>query len=135
MLDLRRKDNDKEVKVAIIDSGLDTSHPDFPLYNFEAHNYRDLTGTSATHDAVGDGIHAAELVHGVAPRAELYIAKAFNLLRLCVGHFSRFSNLFYAHAGPANQKGKVEVHREMMQVPGSERSVHVRPRLIVADGG
>ncbi len=78
MLDLQRKDNDKKVKVAIIDSGLDTSHPDFPLYNFEAHNYRDLTGTSATHDAVGDGTHAAELVHGVAPRAELYIAKAFD---------------------------------------------------------
>ena len=77
-MDRRRKDNDGKVKVAIIDSGLDTSHPDFLSYNFGAHNTQDWTGTSATHDAVGHGTHAAGLIHRVAPRAELYIAKAFN---------------------------------------------------------
>ena len=78
VLDSRRKDNDKKVKVAIIDSGLDISHPDFASDNFGPHNCQDWTGTSATHDAVGHGTHAAGLVRRVAPEAELYIAKAFD---------------------------------------------------------
>ena len=64
--------------MAIIDSGLDISHPDFASDNFGPHNCQDWTGTSATHDAVGHGTHAAGLVRRVAPEAELYIAKAFN---------------------------------------------------------
>ena len=80
LLDSRRKDNDEKVKVAIIDSGLDPLHPAFSLYNFGPHNYRDWTGNSAIHDAVGHGTHAAGLVCRVAPKAELYIAKAFNSL-------------------------------------------------------
>ena len=64
--------------MAIIDSGLDRSHPDFASDNFGPHNCRDWTHTSATHDAVGHGTHAAGLVRRVAPKAELYIAKAFD---------------------------------------------------------
>ena len=76
-MDERRKDDDEKVKVAIIDSGIDSSHPDFHSYKFGAHNTRDWTGSSATHDSVGHGTHAAGLIHRVAPEAELYIAKTF----------------------------------------------------------
>ena len=88
VMDRRRKDNDKKVKVAILDSGIDASHPQFSKYpmdggmsrfrGFGDHNCRDWTGSSATHDRVGHGTHAAALVLKVAPKAELYIAKIFN---------------------------------------------------------
>ena len=69
-MDERRKDDDEKVKVAIIDSGIDSSHPDFHSYKFGAHNTRDWTGTSATHDSVGHGPHAAGLIHRVAPEGK-----------------------------------------------------------------
>ena len=77
-MDRRRKDNDKRVKVAILDSGINASHPQFLRYSFGNHNCRDWTGSSATHDKVGHGTHAAALTLKVAPKVELFIAKVFN---------------------------------------------------------
>jgi subtilisin family serine protease len=78
VMERRRKDNDKRVKVAILDSGIDPSHPEFSNHTFGDHNSRDWTGSSATFDRVGHGTHAAALVLRVAPKAELYIGKVFN---------------------------------------------------------
>ncbi|MEV8507685.1 S8 family serine peptidase [Actinoplanes sp. NPDC051475] len=71
------------VKVAVLDTGIDATHPDFAGRIAEAQNF---TGTASTDDEVGHGTHVASIIagsgaasqgryRGVAPGAQLVIGK------------------------------------------------------------
>lgn len=76
------------VRVAVVDSGMDTSHPDLANKVVAQRNFTDEQGTG---DRVGHGTHVASIVAGsgaasdgrfagVAPGAELINAKALQLV-------------------------------------------------------
>jgi subtilisin family serine protease len=100
------KENDKPVKVAVLDTGLDLLHKDWPLaraLRFENSQpvrdsrepsqlsriklWKDFCGRpesqSSWTDVDGHGTQVAGLILRIAPRAELYIA------RICVGNKNR----------------------------------------------
>ncbi|MGW6795810.1 S8 family serine peptidase [Streptomyces chartreusis] len=75
----------ESVKVAVLDTGADQSHPDLAGRISEA---RDFSGSSGTGDAFGHGTHVASIIggsgaasgggkggKGVAPAADLFIGK------------------------------------------------------------
>lgn len=62
------------VKVGIIDSGIDTGHPDLTVAGGSNFTY---DGTSPTYDCNGHGTHVAGIVKAVAPEAEIYSLKVF----------------------------------------------------------
>jgi len=76
----------KGVKVAVLDTGIDTTHPDLASVVTES---KDFSGTGSTDDRVGHGTHVAATVagsgarsdglyKGVAPGARLLNAKVLN---------------------------------------------------------
>ncbi|MGV9849099.1 S8 family peptidase [Streptomyces sp. NPDC003442] len=76
----------KGVKVAVVDSGIDSTHPDLEKAVTEA---KDFSGTGSTDDRSGHGTHVAATVagsgarsgglyKGVAPGAEILNAKVLN---------------------------------------------------------
>ncbi|WP_030681417.1 S8 family peptidase [Streptomyces cellulosae] len=76
----------KGVKVAVLDTGVDTTHPDLASVVTES---KDFSGTGSTDDRVGHGTHVAATVagsgarsgglyRGVAPGAEILSAKVLN---------------------------------------------------------
>ncbi len=76
----------KGVRVAVLDTGIDASHPDLADAVVEA---EDFTGTGSTDDENGHGTHVAGIItgdgdasdgryRGVAPDAELVIGKVLN---------------------------------------------------------
>lgn len=54
----------KGVKVAVLDTGIDTTHPDLASVVTES---KDFSGTGSTDDRVGHGTHVAATVAGSAP--------------------------------------------------------------------
>lgn len=68
------------VKIAIIDTGIDTDHPD--LKHAIKKTYNSFNGSTNVNDVQGHGTHVAGVIGangvmvGVAPEAELYIVKA-----------------------------------------------------------
>lgn len=75
----------KGQKICVIDSGIDVDHPDLKK-NIKDGYYSAAMGSESTtsiFDGIGHGTHVAGLIAangkimGVAPEAELYIAKAF----------------------------------------------------------
>ncbi|MDH6550651.1 S8 family peptidase [Streptomyces sp. SAI-041] len=76
----------KGVEVAVLDTGIDTTHPDLAAAVTEA---KDFSGTGSTDDKAGHGTHVAATVagsgarsggryKGVAPGAEILNAKVLN---------------------------------------------------------
>lgn len=67
------------MRVAILDTGIDASHPVFSGCVFDENKCHDWTNSNdPTMDIVGHGTHSAALVLKVAPNASLYIAKVFD---------------------------------------------------------
>lgn len=75
------KKNARTVKIAIIDTGYDSSHP---LFEWVPHNVRPANEVfihdkkiEAAHnlDSNGHGTHSTSLLCTIAPRAEIYVAK------------------------------------------------------------
>lgn len=75
----RYKDGYVRVKVAIIDTGIDASHPLLKIFeeNGQIRCKSWIDGEPANTDDNGHGTHVAHSLLKVAPRAELYIAKVF----------------------------------------------------------
>lgn len=75
----RPQDDYEKVKVAVLDTGIDASHPVFLKHVFNDENCWDWTGSgSPTVDRIGHGTHSAALVLRIAPNASLYIGKVFD---------------------------------------------------------
>ncbi len=67
------------MKVAILDTGIDASHPAFLHHVFNDETCKDWTGSGGpTVDRIGHGTHSAALVLKVAPNASLYVGKVFD---------------------------------------------------------
>lgn len=79
VLERRSLSDDEKVRVAMLDTGIDASHPAFLGRVFDENNCHDWTNSNgSTMDIVGHGTHSAALVLKVAPNASLYIAKVFD---------------------------------------------------------
>lgn len=68
------------VKVAVVDSGIDASHPDIGLVNgyvaiTEGEDLRFVYDTSPHDDSFGHGTACAGIIRSLAPRCELYSVK------------------------------------------------------------
>ncbi|KAH7309953.1 hypothetical protein BKA65DRAFT_485176 [Rhexocercosporidium sp. MPI-PUGE-AT-0058] len=81
LLPLRRS-NGKRVKIAILDTGIDLSHPDFKEDQSVSRTNRrikipedflDVDGKA--HDTCGHGTHCVGLLRKVAPEADIYVAR------------------------------------------------------------
>ena len=79
LMQRREREGDTKVKIAVLDTGIDASHPTLANYQFNDKNCRDWTNSSkGTEDTIGHGTHVAATILKVAPNAELYIGKVFN---------------------------------------------------------
>jgi hypothetical protein len=82
MIKRRRKRNDKRVRVAVLDTGIDQSHPRI-IATLQKHDSRIieckdwLDSESGTADIVGHGTCVSELLLRVA-KVDLYVGKVFN---------------------------------------------------------
>jgi subtilisin family serine protease len=66
--------NDKKVKIAILDTGVDLRHEAFEPNSVK--NWKSfLDNNTAMEDSYGHGTFTAALVHKIAPNAELFIAR------------------------------------------------------------
>ncbi|KUJ21222.1 subtilisin-like protein [Mollisia scopiformis] len=80
LLDGYRRNADKRVKIAIIDSGVDTQHPHIIQLQAEAEGWRRLRTASFVssveegQDYVGHGTHIVATVMRIAKWAEIYVA-------------------------------------------------------------
>ncbi|KAG4434252.1 hypothetical protein IFR05_010271 [Cadophora sp. M221] len=81
LLPLRRS-NGKRVKIAILDTGVDLSHPDFKEDQSASRmnrrikapeDFLDIEGKA--HDTCGHGTHGVGLLRKVAPEADIYVAR------------------------------------------------------------
>jgi subtilisin family serine protease len=63
------------VKVAILDTGIDATHPDVRESKHQIKAFKSWLTSGDTHDSFGHGTHIAGLLLELAPDAELYIAK------------------------------------------------------------
>lgn len=76
------KTKGKGIKIGIIDTGIDTDHPD--LKHAIKATYNSFDGSTNVEDGEGHGTHCAGiiaangLIQGVAPEADLYIVKALS---------------------------------------------------------
>ncbi|EFW99001.1 lipid acyl hydrolase [Grosmannia clavigera kw1407] len=84
-LQQRRRNNDRRVKIAILDSGLDAQHKDIIRLSQDddgkskIRDVKDWTTSSVgTSDSIGHGTYCAALLLEVAPNADLYVAKVFD---------------------------------------------------------
>ncbi|KAF7503470.1 hypothetical protein GJ744_003699 [Endocarpon pusillum] len=77
------KDGHVRVKVAIIDTGIDASHPLLKIFeeNGQIRCKGWIDGEPANTDDNGHGTHVAHSLLKVASRAELYIAKVFKQVK------------------------------------------------------
>jgi len=72
----RRRSNDRKVKVAILDTGINEDSPGIADYKRQILIRKDFTrSTVGTADEVGHGTNAAALLFKVAPQAVLCVAK------------------------------------------------------------
>jgi hypothetical protein len=73
----RRKENDRRIRVAVLDSGVDFRHPCFTMAKeegrLEAKSF--LPGLPGDQDDCGHGTHAADLVLRTAPDCILFAAR------------------------------------------------------------
>lgn len=68
----------KPVKIAVLDTGLDLSHPDIVAREEsikERYNWMDSRNIDNVQDSSGHGTHTTGLLLDYAPDAELYVAK------------------------------------------------------------
>ena len=77
MINNRRKENDKRVRIAILDSGIDLCHPTFIAAKEEGRleTKSFLIDLPGDQDACGHGTHAADLVLRTAPGCILFAAR------------------------------------------------------------
>jgi hypothetical protein len=72
----RRRSNDRKVRVAILDTGINMDSPGITDHEGQISNQEDFTGSSVgMADEVGHGTNTAALIFKVAPNAELCVAK------------------------------------------------------------
>ena len=91
----RRRDDDRRVKVAILDTGVDGGHPMFFNQTLDDYHCKNWSSTSrATDDEIGHGTHVAGLVVQVAPKVELYIGKVFDSTHADAGAPLRISEVW-----------------------------------------
>lgn len=81
-VDASRKDPDEScpcVKIAILDTGVDISHPDISReYKSGRIKYHDFTNESNDiEDLDGHGTHSVSLIAKFAPNAEIYAGRVF----------------------------------------------------------
>jgi subtilisin family serine protease len=77
------------VRIAVLDTGLDTNHPDFAGRTIVTRNFVDSSTPTDVHDVQGHGSHTAGTIsgpksstmgrrYGVAPDVELHVGKVLN---------------------------------------------------------
>jgi hypothetical protein len=71
----RRRTSAEKIRVAVLDSGVDMSHPLLAPHLSRIREVKDWTGQPG--DRVSHGTFVAALVLSVAPNAEIYVAKVF----------------------------------------------------------
>jgi subtilisin family serine protease len=74
------EDEEKRVKIAILDTGIDLTHPLIKKYVDTGHipkTYDFVEGTSSITDLHGHGTHTAHLLLKTAPNASIYVARVF----------------------------------------------------------
>ena len=77
-VDRNRKDNQKPVRVAILDSGVDATHPDIApaLETKQIAAYKGFPGyLDPLQDQHGRGTHGVSVLMKTAPNAILYVAR------------------------------------------------------------
>ena len=87
IVDENRKENQKTVRIAILDTGVDFTHPQiqaalvakritacFPE-SVERTQHSESTSAQCCHDSHGHGTHVTSVLLRTAPNAKIYIAK------------------------------------------------------------
>lgn len=71
--------NERRIKIAILDSGIELSPEQRQLYDFEPRiKYKSwVDGHADCRDDVGHGTHLTILLRSVAPNAEIHMARVF----------------------------------------------------------
>jgi subtilisin family serine protease len=85
-VDACRKEPDESsprVKIAILDTGLDLTHPDMADESKDGRlQYYDFVDNSATiKDLDGHGTHCTSILAKLAPNAEIFVARVFQKSR------------------------------------------------------
>ena len=71
-----RKELMRRVKIAILDTGIDLSHPDLKQqWEKRGKEVKSWTVEDGDKDTCGHGSHAAALLMRVAPEAQIYVAR------------------------------------------------------------
>lgn len=129
---LRYDPGDEVVKVAILDTGLDESHPDFafarsrpqksgikpvgsePTQRSRIKGRNNLCGDGDAGDVTdvdGHGTHVAGIILQLAPRAELYIARVCQGNRTYGNHGSDGNGASTELMTQSSESGKVDPSR------------------------
>ena len=77
VFDENRKDSQRNVKIAILDTGIDFSHTEFQQYGIKAHNCKGFPESlDPLRDRSGHGTHGASVLLKTAlPQTQLFVAR------------------------------------------------------------
>lgn len=79
ILDPLRKDRERRVKIAVLDSGVRMSNRKIQAFKERIKKREDFVDTEGdASDAHGHGTYCVDLIHRVAPEADIYVGKIVN---------------------------------------------------------
>jgi len=78
-LETRRRRNDRKVKIAVLDTGINLDNPDIIMHQTRILGKEDWTSSDAgIRDIVGHGTYTVSLLLTIAPASVIYVAKVFD---------------------------------------------------------